>query len=178
MSNITFAFQNSQVRLIADNSLNPLFVARDVALALGYERPTDAIRQFCKGAVNYRPLQTNGGKQNTRVIKEPDVYRLIFGSKLESAIVFQNWVFEEVLPQIRQTGGYNESKNIAKLKQALLDMNERWELMYRMATVGMSQRQMALTLQVSESTINREYSKMRELDMLPENVVGQLCLEV
>lgn len=64
------------------------------------------------------------------------------------------------------------------LKQAILDRNDRWELMYRMAKVGMSQRQMALTLQLSESTINREYRKMRELDLLPKNVVGQLCLEV
>ncbi len=35
---------------------------------------------------------------NINLIPESDVYRLIFGSKLESAEKFQDWVFEEELP--------------------------------------------------------------------------------
>lgn len=33
--------------------------------------------------------------------------RLIVGSKLPAAEHFERWVFEEVLPAIRQTGGYS-----------------------------------------------------------------------
>ena len=46
------------------------------------------------------------GNPNTTIINEAGVYQLIFGSKLESAKAFQNWVFSEVLPSIRKTGGY------------------------------------------------------------------------
>ena len=101
----TFSFESHNVRVITDGK-HPLFVARDVALALGYKDPTNAIKQFCKGVVKHHPLQTEGGMQEVRVIEEPDVYRLIFGSKLESAQKFQDWVFEEVLPSIAKDGAY------------------------------------------------------------------------
>ena len=40
------------------------------------------------------------------LIPEGDIYRLIVGSKLPEAEKFERWVFDEVLPQIRQTNGY------------------------------------------------------------------------
>ena len=76
----------------------PMLVAKDVALALGYKNTNDAITRHCKGSTIRRPIQTNGGIQNIRVITESDMYRLIFGSKLETAQQFVSWVFEEVLP--------------------------------------------------------------------------------
>ncbi len=42
----------------------------------------------------------------TSFIPEGDVYRLIVSSKLENAQKFESWVFDEVLPTIRKTGGY------------------------------------------------------------------------
>jgi len=56
--------------------------------------------------VKYRPLQTKGGLQETRIINEPDLFRLIVNSQLPAAEQFEKWVFEEVLPAIRKTGGY------------------------------------------------------------------------
>ena len=103
---ITFNFENNNVRIFQDENGQPLFVAKDVATILGYKDTVSAIKQFCKGVVKHHPLVTNGGSQNVRVIYEPDLYRLTFGSKLESAVRFQNWVFEEVLPTIRKTGQY------------------------------------------------------------------------
>jgi hypothetical protein len=110
MSNLSvFKFKsNDPVRVLPDNTDRPLFVASDVAKALGYKRPSDAYKQHCKGTVKHRTLQTAGGKQKLRVIHEPDVYRLIFGSKLKSAVQFQDWVFDEVLPAIRKTGKYEK----------------------------------------------------------------------
>ena len=77
---IAFAFEENAVRIIPDAE-KPLFVAKDVALALGYKEPEVAVRTHCKGGANYTPLSTKGGQQEIRVIDEPDVYRLIFGSK-------------------------------------------------------------------------------------------------
>lgn len=107
MSNLSvFNFESKEVRVLLDDTNTPMFVAVDVCNALGYNTPRDAIARHCKGVAKHDSLQTTGGKQKVRVIYEPDVYRLIFGSKLESAVQFQNWVFEEVLPTIRKTGSY------------------------------------------------------------------------
>lgn len=83
-----------------------LFCGKDVAKALGYKRTADAISNHCKGSVKRRPLQTAGGMQEFVFITEPDLYRLITHSKLPTAEKFERWVFEEVLPAIRRTGGY------------------------------------------------------------------------
>jgi len=101
-----FWFDDSLVRVIRDENGNSLFVAKDVAVALGYVNTNDAISRHCKGVANHYPLYTSGGKQEVRVIKEPDVYRLIVKSHLPEAEQFEAWIFEEVLPAIRKTGSY------------------------------------------------------------------------
>lgn len=83
----------------------PYFVASDIAKALGYSNPRDAIVRHCKGVVK-RDTPTSGGVQNMSYIPEGDLYRLITHSKLESAERFESWVFDEVLPSIRKNGGY------------------------------------------------------------------------
>lgn len=40
--------------------------------------------------------------QDARFITEADLYRLIFSSKLPSAVEFEAWVTEIVLPSIRK----------------------------------------------------------------------------
>lgn len=84
----------------------PGFVGKDVAERLGYADPTTAIRAHCKGVPILHPLLTAGGVQEVRVLTEPDVLRLIVSSSLPAAQEFERWVFEEVLPSIRRTGGY------------------------------------------------------------------------
>ncbi len=76
-----------------------------MAKALGYAKPRNAINQHCKGALKQGVL-TNGGSQEISFIPEGDVYRLIARSKLPYAEEFETWVFDEVLPTIRKTGGY------------------------------------------------------------------------
>ena len=109
-----FNFHNQEVRTLLDDNGTPLFVAVDVAKALGYAEPSLAVRRLCKGGAKRTPLSTKGGQQELRVIYEPDVYRLVFGSKLKSAIEFQDWVFEQVLPQLRKTGSYSHNQEIGK----------------------------------------------------------------
>ena len=82
-----------------------LFCGSDVARALGYSRPNDAVSAHAKGTVKRRTL-TNGGEQEMAFIPESDLYRLIFRSKLPSAERFTDWVTTEVLPSIRKNGGY------------------------------------------------------------------------
>lgn len=81
------------------------FVGSDIAKALGYAIPSKAINTHCKG-VSKMEVPSNGGSQEMLIIQEGDVYRLIMKSKLPAAEKFESWVMDEVLPQIRQTGGY------------------------------------------------------------------------
>ncbi len=86
------------------------FMANDVAKALGYSVPKDAVARHCKGAMKQRYL-TEGGEQEVNFIPEGDVYRLIIRSRLPKAEEFEHWVFDEVLPSIRQTGNYINGTN-------------------------------------------------------------------
>lgn len=83
----------------------PWFVAVDIALALGYNNPRDAVQRHCKGVVKH-DTPTSSGVQNVSYINEGDMYRLIMKSKLPSAEKFESWVMDEVLPSIRKNGGY------------------------------------------------------------------------
>jgi prophage antirepressor-like protein len=90
-----------------------MFAATEIATCLGYENPRDAILYHCKsGNVEKRYVAHDNGIGGVYVnfIPEGEVYRLIIHSKLKEAEKFQDWVFDEVLPSIRKTGGYLVSK--------------------------------------------------------------------
>lgn len=88
-----------------------LFCGKDVAKALGYKNPNKAIGDHCRGITKRYPIQDSLGRTQEAVfITEPDLYRLITHSKLPTAEKFERWVFEEVLPAIRRTGGYMVAK--------------------------------------------------------------------
>ncbi len=110
MNQLTKIFDGNSIRMIGDNKI-PLFVASDVAKALGYKEPHKAVNRHCKGGMKH-PVLTNGGTQEMMVIREPDVYRLVTNSKLPAAQAFENWIMEDVLPSIRSTGSYEVPKGI------------------------------------------------------------------
>lgn len=101
-----FSFENSQVRTTGSVE-TPLFVAIDVAAALGYQRARDAVTQHCDpDDIIKAEIETKGGRQTVNCVNESGLYALIFGSKLESAKRFKRWVTNEVLPAIRKQGHY------------------------------------------------------------------------
>ena len=97
------------------------FPATQCAMLLGYKNPQEAIRDKCKG-VRKTLTPTNGGTQTVNYIPEGDLYRLIVSSKLPAAEQFERWVFDDVLPSIRRTGGYtpNVEEIIAKTATAVV----------------------------------------------------------
>lgn len=107
MENNIQIFNNEEfgeVRVIEETG-KPLFCGNDVAKALGYARPNDAISAHCRATVK-RSTPISGKMQEINYIPEGDVYRLITHSKLPAAERFESWVFDTVLPSIRKTGGY------------------------------------------------------------------------
>lgn len=85
----------------------PLFCASDVCKALGYAKPQNAVAAHvdAEDALK-RSTPTEGGRQEMTFVTESGLYALIFGSKLPQAKEFKKWVTSEVLPSIRQNGGY------------------------------------------------------------------------
>ena len=103
-------FQNKEfgtIRTMCNEQGEPMFCARDVADALGYNNPLRAVRSYVahedKGV---NKMVTPGGIQSVIFINESGLYSLILSSKLESARRFKHWVTSEILPSIRKQGGY------------------------------------------------------------------------
>lgn len=132
MDNMVKTFVNEEfgsVRTIEENG-KILFCGSDVAKALGYRRPKDAITAHCKGAVKRR-LLTNGGAQEMKMISEGDVYRLISHSRLPSAEKFERWIFDDVLPTIRRTGGYVSNEEMF-IENYLPFLDEPYKNLFRL----------------------------------------------
>lgn len=96
-----------EVRTLEENG-EVLFCGTDVAKALGYSKPHNALTAHCRCALKrgVPHPQTPDKKLEMIFIHEGDVYRLIARSKLPSAERFERWVFDEVLPSIRKHGAY------------------------------------------------------------------------
>ncbi len=112
--------QFGDVRIIEEDG-RVLFCGKDVAKALGYTNPQKAIRDHCRYRTNRSvPHPQSLGKLLDIVsIPEGDVYRLITHSKLPAAERFEKWVFDEVLPTIRKTGGYGQQINLEQLTKII-----------------------------------------------------------
>lgn len=124
----TFDFKSNPVRIeLIDNE--PFFCLADICSVLNIKnsRRVGADMLAPKGVRKTYTL-TNGGKQEITFINEPNLYRIIFRSNKAEAVEFQNWVFEEVLPQIRKTGSY--SQNVEEI-QPLVEQPELLSLLVR-----------------------------------------------
>lgn len=83
------------------------FVGKDVATALGYANPKNAVPTHVSEEDKLSTqIEYAGQRREVTVINESGLYALIFGSKLESAKRFKHWVTSEVLPAIHHNGGY------------------------------------------------------------------------
>lgn len=118
MDNKIEVFKNEQfgeVRTILEGE-KVLFCAADVAKALGYTNPNKAVNDHCR-AITKRSTPISGKVQKINFIPEGDVYRLIIRSKLPAAEKFELWVFDEVIPTIRKTGGYMTDSLLERIQK-------------------------------------------------------------
>ena len=133
------------------------FVGKDVATALGYKNPSNALQVHVdeEDKTSYL-IQVSGSnyKANTLMINESGLYSLVLSSKLPQAKVFKHWVTSEVLPQIRKTGGYIPTHDAAGRKLSDMEI-------------------MSLALQIQQKTI--EMQKQQIEDLAPK---AEYCDEV
>ncbi len=109
MSNEIQVFDSPEfgtVRAIRDENGEPMFVAKDVAVILGYRDAANMTRRLEEDEKGTRSVSTPGGEQQMAVITEPGLYSAILGSRVPEARAFKRWVTHEVLPALRREGGY------------------------------------------------------------------------
>lgn len=98
----------------------PWLVGKDVAEALGYSNPRDALDRHVDNE-DKAAVGINDGSQskNMTIINESGLYSLVLSSKLPGAKKFKRWVTSEVLPSIRKHGAYMTSDTIDKMINSL-----------------------------------------------------------
>ena len=109
-----------QVRTVTIDGV-PWFVAKDVAMALGYAKPENAVANHIDPEDKTSTLIQGSGsnyKSKATLINESGLYSLVMSSKLPTAKKFKHWVTSEVLPAIRKHGGYLTPE---KVEEALLN---------------------------------------------------------
>lgn len=147
------------------------FPATQCAKIVGHENPARAVRKFCKG-VTKMVTPTAGGSQEVNYIPEGDLYRLIVSSKLPAAEKFERWVFDEVLPSIRRTGGYsniNLEQVIAQTATAVVS-----EVVKQLVPV-LAAASLGKTVQTAEISQKRRarkytYTQPTKIETLPPDV--------
>ena len=107
-----------QVRTVEIDG-TPWLVGKDVAVALEYAKPQNAISRHVDAEdQKVAPIQgTPGGEQEMLIINESGLYSLILSSKMPKAKAFKHWVTSEVLPAIREHGAYESVKAKQHIEQ-------------------------------------------------------------
>lgn len=102
---LPFDFRGSPVRVVKVDG-QPWFVAADVAKILGYRDAANAVRTLRDQHKGTQPVSTPRGLQDLTVISRSGLFRLALRSDRAEADSFQDWVTDEVLPAISDTGAY------------------------------------------------------------------------
>ncbi|MCL6457658.1 MAG: Bro-N domain-containing protein [Gorillibacterium sp.] len=150
-----------EVRTVEVGS-KPFFVGIDVARALMYANPSKAVIDHCKG-VSKLGIPSDGGVQETNVIPEGDVYRLIVKAAEQSrnqeikekAEKFESWIFDEVLPTIRRTGGHVNNDDLF-LETYLPFADDQTRTMFRSTLATVRQQNVMLKEQREEISYKEE----------------------
>ena len=132
--------QFGQVRAVRDEDGEPMFVAKDVAVILGYRDAEKLTRRLEEDEKGTRSVGTPGGEQQMAVITEPGLYSAILGSRVPEARAFKRWVTHEVLPALRRDGGYMVARDETP------------------------EQTMARAVLLAQQTIDRQKSRIAELE--------------
>lgn len=153
-------FVNEKFGIIRSVIINeePYFVGKDVAIALGYSKPQNAIAKHVDedDSLKWGIIDSMGRKQDTTIINESGLYSLIFGSKLDSAKDFKKWVTSEVLPSIRKHGIYATEDTIET-------MLNNPDTMIKVLTELKEEREQRILLQKENATLLPDAEMARDI---------------
>ena len=121
-----------QLRTFIDLNGRRWMAGVDVARALGFKNPSNAVKAHCKHdkTVKHRMnSKLSNGNYEIIFIEESNFYRLVIKSTLPSAEKFQDCVVDEILPSLRQTGSYNINSTSPVSPHTLESLTEEVEML-------------------------------------------------
>ena len=117
-----FLFKGEKVLVIIDDYGKFWYNASDVSLILLYKTPSETIRKNIdnKNKIFYQHISTNAINKkftlryqpNSIFIDNSGLFRLCIKSRQKIAVEFQQWITDEVLPQLQEKGKYKLKKKI------------------------------------------------------------------
>lgn len=119
-----FDFRGHEIRVLQGDDGEPRWIAVDVAKVLGYRDAANMTRMLDREDLASEKVDMGTHEVSTSqvrrvtVVNESGLYTAIFHSQRPEAAAFRRWVTDEVLPAIRQHGGYLTP---AAAEQALTD---------------------------------------------------------
>lgn len=138
-----FSFEHQRVRAVFVAGV-VWFVAVDVCKVLGIANPRDAVSRLDDDEKGVGNTDTLGGPQDTTIISEAGVYRLIFTSRKPEAERFKRWLAHDVLPMIRRYGYYAPHRKPMSQSRMLIEgkalFAEEFERLRRDGALAVSER--------------------------------------
>lgn len=163
-----------KIEIYVDENGNPWFPATRIAEILGYTNPHKAIRDHCKEkGVTIRSVLTNGGEQKKKFINEGNLYRLITKSKLPDADKFESWVYDDLLPTVRKTGGYVANEDLF-INTYLPFADEQTKLLFR-TTLDTVRKQNEL-IAIQQKQIEQQQKEIEYKEDVIINLVDSIDL--
>ena len=145
-----------QVRTIEEDG-RMLFCGNDVAKALGYTNPRDALNRHCRCVVKRDAPHPQSHDKTIEMsfIPEGDIYRLAAKSELPGAERFESWIFDEVIPSVRKHGAYMTSDTLDKMIASP-------DFGIKLLTELKTEREQRLALQVQNAALTAENELQRQ----------------
>lgn len=130
MNEIVKLYKDNPVRIIEKDG-EPWFVAKDVCNVLSIRNNRDALASLAEDERDDVGItDAIGRKQETAIVSEPGLYRLVFKSRKKEAESFKRWVTHDVLPSIRKTGAYlAPTISMEKLQNLIETIGEQYKLL-------------------------------------------------
>lgn len=130
----------------------PWFVASDICKVLGLTNPTVSVQRLDddeRAKFNLGVHDSDG----TNCVNEYGLYNLILASRKKGAKEFKRWITHEVIPQIRQTGGYQKKlspQEMMRIQLGMIDeLGDRVTALENTTTIDHGQQR------VLENTVNK-----------------------
>lgn len=143
---IPFSYGQSPVRCVLIDS-KPWFVLRDICNVIEYRHTEGAARLVREKDLMIRQTLTPGGPQDVLFVSEPGLYQLLSRCRVPAAEPFQDWLFDEVLPQIRKTGQYAPTQ-VDPIDAAILSLQ-------RIKQIEAQQAQLTATIEAQAQQIEQ-----------------------
>lgn len=106
---IALSFEAQAVRTLIDPFGMTWWVAVDVCRILDLDNVSRAIAGLDEDERNTVTISKGiPGNPTVNIVNEPGLWRLVLTSRKPEAKRFQRWLIHDVLPSIRQTGGYEQ----------------------------------------------------------------------